>query len=148
MKKLILAAFAYAVISQFVHMLGASVDMPYYTNPAYFGLWSPIMMPGPQPPGAGFYALSIIVALVTGLIFAYAYKISKQAFIAKKSFRSDKSWMVGLRFGFYLFVLTGLTSMLAMYLLLAIPFGLLISWAIQGLIASLAAGVAFAKIMG
>ncbi len=146
-KKLILAAFAFAVISQFVHMAGSISDMPYYTDPAHFSLWSPVMMPSAQPPGMEFYALSILVALASGLIFAYAYAISKSAFVLKKAFKSDRYWKVGLKFGIFLFLLTGFTGTLSMYLLFAVPSGLLFSWAVQSLVICLASGVAFAKIM-
>ena len=147
-KKLALAAFAFAAISQFVHTIGSIADLPYYTDPANFALWSKVMMPGPQPPGMEFYALSIAVSLATGLIFAYAYMISKQAFVMKKSFKSDRFWKVGLKFVLFLFLLTCFTGILSMYLLFAIPMGLLLSWTAQGLAVSLAAGVAFARIIG
>jgi hypothetical protein len=147
-KKLVLAAFVFAVISQFVHMAGSISDMPYYTDPAYFSLWSPIMMPGPSPPGMEFYTLSILVALASGLIFAYAYLVSKQALALKKAFKSDRYWKVGLKFGVFLFLLTGFTGTLSMYLLFAVPSGLLFSWAVQSLAICLASGMAFAKIIG
>ena len=148
LKKLGLAAVAYVVIQLVVTTIGAFGDMGYYTNAAYSALWSKVMMPGPQPPGAEFYLLSIALTLVAGFIFAYAYTITKQAFTMKKSFKSDRFWKVGLKFGLFLFLMTSLTSIFSMYLLLAIPSGLLISWAVQSLVISLAAGVAFAKIIG
>ena len=147
-KKLALAAVAFAVISELVYTLGAFSDMGYYANAAYSGLWSSIMMPGQQAPGIGFYALSVVFTLIGGFIFAYAYKITKQAFVMKKAFKSDRYWKVGLKFGLFLFLMTTLTGMLSMYLMIAIPAGLLLSWMVQGLVVSLAAGVAFAKVIG
>ncbi len=147
-KKLVLSAIAYAAISQIVHTAGAFLDMSYYTDPANFALWSRLMMPSQGPPGAEFYLLSVVFALIIGLIFTYAYKITRQAFASKRAFRADRYWEVGLKFGLFLFIFTGFTGTLSMYLLFAIPFGLLFSWALQSLVASLAAGVAFARIMG
>ena len=147
-KNLFLAAIAFAVISQIVYMAGAFADMGYYTDAANASLWSKVMMPGPQPPGIEFYVLSVVFTLIAGFIFAYAYSITKQAFILKKSFKADRFWQVGIKFGLFLFFMTSLTGTLSMYLLLAVPSGLLLSWLAQGLVASLAAGVAFAKIIG
>lgn len=147
-KNLFLAAIAFAVISQIVYIAGAVLDMGYYTDTANAALWSKVMMPGPQPPGIEFYIISILVMLVAGFIFAYAYTITKQAFTLKKSFKSDRYWEVGLKFGLFLFLMTSLTGTLSMYLMFAVPSGLLLSWLAQGLVASLAAGVAFAKIIG
>ena len=147
-KKLVLAAIAFAVISQIVYIAGAFADMGYYTDAANASLWSKVMMPGPQPPGMEFYALSIAFSLVSGLVFAYAYAITKQAFALKRSFKADRFWQIGLKFGLFLFLMTSLTGTLSMYLTFAVPSGLLLSWLAQGLVASLAAGVAFAKIIG
>lgn len=146
--KLFLAALAFAAISQVVHMLGAVADMGYYADPANAALWSKVMMPAAAPPGMDFFAVSILFSLITGAIFADAYSLTKHLFTAKKSFRSDKYWNVGLKFGMFLFMLTALTGTMSMFLLFAIPFGLLVSWLAQSLVISLAAGVAFAKIIG
>ena len=147
-KKLFIAAIAFTVISQIVHIAGAFADMNYYTDAANASLWSAIMMPSTSAPGMGFYAVSIFFSLITGLIFADAYSMTKHLFTAKKSFRSDKYWNVGLRFGMFLFMLTALTGTMSMFLTFAVPFALLVSWLAQSLVVSLAAGVAFAKIIG
>ncbi|VVC00351.1 Uncharacterised protein [uncultured archaeon] len=146
-KKLVLAAIAFAIISQFVHIAGTLVDMNYYTNPAYFSLWSTLMMPGAAPPGLDFYAASILVSLITGLVFAYAFSMSKQLFVAKKAFKSDKYWKIGIRFGLFLFVMIGATNFLSSWLLFSFPLALQLSWLLQALVIYLAAGVAFAKVM-
>lgn len=146
--KLLLAAMAFAIISFAVHSAGALLDMPYYANPANFGLWSAIMMPAAGPPGMEFFAVSILFSLITGLIFADAYALTKGVFAAKKSFKAGKYFHVGLKFGLFLFLLSSFAPFLATFLMLAVPFGLLLSWMAQGLAISLASGVAFAKIMG
>ncbi|MFA6490158.1 MAG: hypothetical protein WCT52_05785 [Candidatus Micrarchaeia archaeon] len=145
--KLFIAALAFAIISQLVHTVGAVADMGYYTDPANAGLWSKVMMPAAAPPGIEFFAVSILFSLITGAIFADAYSLTKHLFAAKKSFRSDKYWNIGLKFGMFLFMLTSLTGAMSMFLLFALPFGLLVSWLAQGLVVCLASGVAFAKIL-
>ena len=147
-RKLFIAAVAFAIISQVVHVLGAVADMGYYTDTANSALWSKVMMPSAAPPGLDFFAVSILFSLITGAIFADAYSMTKHLFTTKKSFRSDKYWNVGLRFGMFLFMLTALTGTMSMFLTFAVPFALLVSWLAQSLVVSLAAGVAFAKIIG
>lgn len=147
--KLFYAAVAFTVISQVVHIAGAMADMGYYTDAAYSALWSKLMMATPtSAPGADFYAISIFFSVITGLIFADAYSMTKHLFTAKKSFRSDKYWNIGLKFGMFLFMLTMLTGTMGMFLTFALPFGLLVSWLVQSLAICLASGVAFAKIIG
>lgn len=139
-KKILLAAAAFVVISQIVHMAGALADMCYYSNPAYFMLWSPLMMPAQGPPPMDFYLFSIAFSLITGAIFAYAFLLTKASF-------KEKSFLqAGVKFGLFLFLISGITSTLSMYLLFAVPAGLLFSWLAQGLIVFLAFGIAMARI--
>lgn len=137
--KLGIGAILYAIASQAVHVLGALADMPYYTDPANAALWSKVMMPGGGAPGPNFTILSIIISLITGLIFGMAYVVLKQNF--KQSVYLHR----GLSFGIFLFILVGVPSFLTMAMLFAIPFGLQISWLVQALIVALAGGIAFAK---
>jgi hypothetical protein len=146
--KLVLSALAYVLISIVVNNIGAIFTMGYYTDPANSGLWSKLMMPGPQPPGMEFYISSIIFSLAAGAIFAYLYTLVRPALSTKQPFHSSKPIDIGLKFGLLLFALTSLTGFLSMFLLLAIPFGLLFAWLVSGLIVCLASGVAFAKLMG
>ena len=147
--RLFYAAVAFTVISQAVHIAGAMADMGFYTDASNASLWSKLMMATPtSAPGTDFYVLSIFFSAITGLIFADAYSMTKHLFTTKKSFRSDKYWNIGLKFGMFLFMLTALTGAMGMFLTFAVPFGLLVSWLAQSLVISLAAGVAFAKIIG
>ncbi|VVC01395.1 Uncharacterised protein [uncultured archaeon] len=139
-KKIILAAIAFAILSQIVHTLGAFADMGYYTDPAYFPLWSPLMMGAQGPPGTDFYAFSIVFSLITGTIFACMY------FFMKSLFKQKTCLQRGYKFGLFLFLVNGVTGTLSMYLIFAVPAMLLFSWLVQGLITSLAFGVAIAKI--
>ncbi|MCX6772708.1 MAG: hypothetical protein NTV88_02965, partial [Candidatus Micrarchaeota archaeon] len=115
-KNLALAAVGFAVLNMIVNTLGAFADMNYYTDPANAALWSKIMMPGPQPPGIEFYVASLLMTFLIGLIYAYAYTITRGAFASKKSFKADKQWEVGAKFGVFLFLISSLPGMFSMYL--------------------------------
>jgi hypothetical protein len=138
--QLIIAAIVFAIVSMIVHSVGAFVDMGYYFNPAYFPLWSTLMMPGPNPPGMMFYAVSLLFSLISGLIFAWAYSVAD-------GYVPGKGMMKGLNFGIYLFLLTTVTGSLSMYLTLALPLALIISWAVQGLAVFLLWGAVLPKIV-
>lgn len=146
-KNLFLAAVAYMVIAEVLGTAFAFLSMDYYTNPQYFPLWSEIMMPNNGSPGADFYAYSIIFDTIVGAAFAYAFLLTKQALIAKKPFKADRFWQLGLKYGVFLFGVAQVPGFFAMYLTLAIPLGLLLVWLVQGLAISLAFGVACAKLL-
>jgi len=143
--KILLAALAYAVIAQAVHIAGAIADMPYYTDPAYFAVWSPVMMPGAAPPPAEFYMLSIGSGIVMGAIFAYGYSLVGKALRGGKSFKAEKPWQTGAKYGLLVFGLAGLSS-LTMPMLFNIPFALAFSWSVQALAICLLSGAAVGKI--
>lgn len=145
-KNLAFAAVAYAAIGQVIHVLGAMLDMGYYTNPAYASVWSPIMMPGPAPPPAEFYGISILAALVMGAIFAFGFTLVGNALASKKSFRADRAEMLGAKYGLFVFALAGLSS-LTMPLLFNVPFGLALSWTLQSLAVCVLAGAATGRLM-
>ncbi len=139
--KIALCGLAYAFIGQIIHFVGAMLSMNYYTDPAYAGLWSKVMMPSASAgPGLDFFALALLFGFITGCIFAYAYS----------------SWMVcvaggnvlekGLNFGFLLFLVAGVTGYLTLFLLLAVPAQLLAYWAVEGFATSIAAGLVIARV--
>lgn len=144
-RKLLLGALSYAVIAQAVHFAGAMADMPYYADPAYSAVWSPVMMPAAEPPPASFYALSIGSGIVMGAIFAYGYSLVGKALRGGKSFKAEKPWRTGAKYGLLVFGLAGLSS-LTMPLLFNIPLSLAISWAVQGLFICLLSGAVAGKI--
>ena len=146
-KKILLAALSYAVIGQAVYFAGAIADMPYYTNPAYSAVWSPIMMPGPAPPPAQFYILSIGSSIVMGAIFAYGYMLVGKAIRGGKSFKAEKPWQTGAKYGLLVFALAGLSN-LTLPLLINIPFSLALSWTVQSAAVCLLAGAVAGRING
>ncbi|MCX6771712.1 MAG: hypothetical protein NTX79_06670 [Candidatus Micrarchaeota archaeon] len=149
-RKLVIAAFAFAIISLIVHTIGAFASMGYYTNPAYFSMWSSLMMPGPSPPGWEFYATSFAVALITGAIFAYIYGIMKVAFAAnpKKNFKRPTPTAIGLEFAALMFLAVSFTSAMSSWLLFSFPLGLQCEWLAEGFAIFMLFGVALGRIYG
>ena len=146
-KNLTIAAVAFAIMSMVANTIGAFGDMKYYTDPANSGLWSKLMMPGQSSPPLEFFLLTTLAAFGTGLVYAYAYTITKHAFAGKGSFRADRQWETGAKFGVFLFLVAVLPGMLSMYLLFAVPLGLVVSWIVQGFATSVIGGVIFSKII-
>ncbi len=146
-KNLIVSAIVFTIISQIIYTLGAFADMPYYTDPAYAGVWSRIMMPASGAPPTEFFLLTIIANLALGLIFAYSYSLVVKAFTKDKAFKAEKPWKTGAKFGLFVFALNGM-GMLTLPLLVNVPFSLSISWTLQGLAAMVPAGAAIGIIYG
>ncbi len=138
--QIIISGFIFTIVSQIFNILGAILTMQYYTNPAYFSLWSKLMMPSNGPPGVDFYLASIAIGLINGIIFASAYYLLNQSI-------PGKGISKGLNYGILLFLMVGIPFTLTIHLLLAVPAMLLLNWAISGLIIYLISGVAFSKII-
>ncbi len=139
-KQLALAAVAFVVIAQVIHTLGAIWMMDYYKDPAYFPLWSKLMMPNDGPPGADFYIVSLISSFITGLIFAGAYPL-----VANNL--PGKGVTKGVNYGIFIFFVVGVTFMLSVKLLFAVPGALLGGWVAESLVIYTIAGAAFSRIM-
>ncbi|NYZ73518.1 hypothetical protein H0O00_00070 [Candidatus Micrarchaeota archaeon] len=139
-KQILLSALVFAVVSQVINTLGAFVSMGYYTDPANFGLWSNLMMPVAGPPGTEFYLASFVFTFITGCIFAWVYAIIRKSV-------PGKGLSNGLNYGLMLFLLVGVPYTLTNILLLAIPIGLLMEWALETLVIYVLCGLAFAKIV-
>src|SRR3989344_2420666 len=139
--KVLLAGVIFAIISQIIHMLEASINMAYYTDPAYFALWSKVMMPGAGAPPAEFFITSMIFGTITALLYAYVY------ITIRGSIKDGSPWMRGLKFGWLLFLVAGLPMFLMNYLIIAIPFGLNIGWLASSFLSYLIGGTAIGKIL-
>jgi hypothetical protein len=139
-KKFLLAAALFTAVAQIVHTIGAVLSMGYYTDPAYFSVWSKVMMPAAGPPPAGFYLISIGFGFLTALIFVYMFDILKKSVPGKDYLRK------GLSYGALLFLLATVPSSFSMLLLINLPFGLVASWAVEELVIMLAGGILMAKI--
>jgi hypothetical protein len=140
LKKVVLSAVIYTIIAQVINIVGAIFTMSYYTDPAYFGLWSKLMMPGNGPPGTEFFIASIAISFLVGIIFAGAYSILKGSI-------PGKGLTKGINYGLLLFLVSGVPFTLTAFLLLAVPAMLLLDWAISALVIYVMIGVASAKIL-
>jgi len=139
-KNIFISAVLFAVISMVVHTIGAIADMDYYTNSAYSSIWSPIMMPGPSPPGMEFYAISFAFSFAIGAIFAAAFSMLR-ASIPGDDLRK------GADYGLLLFILVQIPYVLTDFLMLAVPLALLLSWTLQSLVVFVLGGLAFSKLI-
>ena len=72
-KKVLYSAVIITVISFVVRQLEVVVTMKYYTDPAFFGVWSKLMMPTAGPPPATFMITSFIFTFITGLSLGLIY---------------------------------------------------------------------------
>jgi hypothetical protein len=138
--KIIVAGILFAVIAQVIHMIESFATMNFYTDPAYFAVWSKIMMPGEGAPPTEFYIYSIIFGVITGIIYAVIYAIINKS-LPEKTFVKQ-----GIYFGFLLFLI-GIPMSLTMYLLINLPALLLVYWSISSLIIDLIGGIIIAKIV-
>ncbi len=140
-KRILVAALFVMFISLIIHTAGSFLDMDYYTNSENFSLWSNIMMPDIGPPGIEFYGLSLVFGLITGLIFTIFY------ILIAKTIRQKTVLKTGLFYGILLFILTQIPMIFSMFLLFAIPIGLLLSWVLQSLIIAMISGVGIVYIV-
>ena len=134
-------ALAMSVIAQIVHTLEAMLTMGFYLDPAYFPLWSKIMMPAAGAPPPEFMLLSFLFSLIAWALFGFAFMSLGSAIREKDQVRK------GLAFGSMIFLVAGLPMTMTMYLLISLPAGLLVSWMASGLVLYLVAGVIAAKII-
>jgi hypothetical protein len=139
--RLLAIAVLYAIIGEIIMTLGTIATMSYYFDPTYFPVWSKYMMPGPGPPPAEFYYISIAFQLVTGFLFALVYNVVKGA-IPGKGWKNK-----GLMYGFVVFLVAGLPTTMMLILLINLPIVLLLSWMLQSLIVYLIMGLVTAKIV-
>lgn len=141
-KRFFLAAILFAIVGEAVHTVGAILEMGYYTDPAFFSVWSKIMMPGAGPPPQSFYLISAGFGLIAALIYTYVYEAVKRCIPGGDYFNR------GVSFGSLLFVVGALPSTFMLILLINIPFGLIAAWAVEGLLVNLVGGMLIARIMG
>lgn len=134
--RIIAAAVVFTIIAQIIHSIGAMLSMQFYLEPAYFSVWSPIMMPSGGAPGAAFYLGSIGLGFAGALLFVTVYSLLKDAL-------KQKSLAVkGAEFGFLVFLVGALPGYFAMVLLINLPGALLAFWAVESIAIYLVAGAA------
>jgi len=139
--RIFLAGVICMVISFIINNISALLTMDFYKNPAYFQVWSKIMMPtaGPPPWYFMFYALGF--SLMGGIFIALVYYFVKGAFKQKSAVKR------GLLYGFLMFLVAGIPPMLSMILLINLPLMLVISWIIISGVIFLLDGMVVAKLI-
>lgn len=130
------------IVAQVIHTIESMLTMSYYTDPAYFTVWSKIMMPTAGPPPTEFYYYSLTFSFITGLFFTVAYTV------VEKSVPGNTFVKKGLIYGLLIWLVGGLSGSLAMVLLINLPVDLIAYWTVSGLIVDLMAGVVITKIVG
>ena len=128
--KILETGVVYAIIAQIIHSLGAMLSMDFYTNPAYFTVWSPLMI----PPMANFFYYSIGFGFVTGVLLAMAYSVVHCCLPGRTAMRR------GVVYGTLVFLVAGIPGALSMYLLINLPVMLILAWAVENLIIYLIGG--------
>jgi hypothetical protein len=139
LKPVLLGGIAYAVFGFIINVIGATLTMSYYTDPANFPLWSKLMMPGPGAPPAEFMIASLVIGLLIGILYAFAYGLVRP--LLNGDYKRK-----GATFGVMLFAVTGVPYALTNWMLLAIPTGLLAYWAFETLVIQTICGVLFARL--
>lgn len=135
-----LAGFLFLIISFVIRNIEAVLTMKYYLMPAYFPVWSKLMMPSAGPPPAIFTIVSVLFSLFTGLVLAMTYAMIKDLLPAK-------FWGHVLCFASWLFVLSFVFFTLPVYLMINLPVGLLVSWLISSAVIFFLGSMIFVKII-
>lgn len=138
---ILIAAIIYVVIAEIVHVADTFLTMNFYLMPQYFSVWSKVMMPNAGPPPMSFYVYSILFAFITGLIFAYIYNLIKNSVPGKKELQK------GICYGIILFLINGIPGFLSLYLLINLPFVLIVSWMIENFVIFLIGGIVIAYLV-
>jgi len=138
----ILAAVLFVLVSLVVHMAGAMLMLDFYTDPQFFPVWSPLMMPsgGSGAPPASFVVYSLIFSFVVGMALAAVFLEIRHSLDNASVLRT------GTHFGVLMFLMSVVPATLALLLLINIPALLVVEWAFESLVIYFAAGIAFARI--
>ena len=128
------------VIGFVLRIVESMLTMGFYMDPAYFAVWSKLMMPTAGPPPMQFFGVSLLFGLITSLITVWAYHVVAPIF-------GPQGWMrKGVFFGIFLFLLTVAPGMLSMMLMINLPAALLFSWLVTGFVISMIDGLVVAKL--
>jgi len=138
-RKVFLAAFFYLLIAFVIRQIEAFSTMKYYVMPEYWGVWSKVMMPTAGPPPASFHLLSAIFTFLTGLVLAYFFLVTQK--LLGKSF-----WSKVGSFTAAFAVLSLVFSFLPMYLLINLPWVLLVVWFLTGVLTVFLGTLVFGKL--
>jgi len=128
------------IIGFVLRMVESILTMDYYMDPAYFSVWSKLMMPTAGPPPMEFFLASLASGFVIAFIYTWFFHYIRPVL-------ADGNWMrTGACFGLLLFLVTTLTGTLGMALIVNLPLSLMAIWAFTGLLIDLIYGLVLAKL--
>ena len=128
-------------VGQVVHNIGALLAMDYYTNPDYYQLWSPFMLELSNPsPDMEFFSASIGFGFIRAILFVAIYLMLGSNIQMKPAKR-------GLAFGILIFLVATVSYSLSMFLLLSLPSGIIVIWALENLAIYAIAGALIGRIL-
>ncbi len=134
-----------AVCMWVIKQVEAVLTMKYYLDPANFGIWSTFMMPaspmgGPKagPPPMGFFVMSALFTLATGITLAAIFDFMRPSF-------GKNYWSRVIGFTDIIVGLSIVLTFLPMLLLLKVPVILLAAWLISTFVSVFIGAMIFAK---
>ena len=134
------AGIIFAAIGQIVHNLGSIMTMGFYLDPAYFPVWSRLMMPTAGPPPMTFFYYSMAFGIINGILLALVYAVIRNGVPGVRTKR-------GATYGFLVFLVAGLPGTLSLYLLVNLPSALIAYWAFENLIIYVIGGAVFGRLI-
>jgi hypothetical protein len=138
--KVLLVALLYTIIATIVRQMEVIWTMKYYIQPAYFGVWSKLMMPTAGPPPPEFMITSLILTFASGMgltiIYYYLKEYLPTGFWKRSTFFADI--LVSTSFIFFT---------LPVYLLFNLPTALLGWWFVSTFVIVLLTSVLIVKIV-
>jgi hypothetical protein len=136
-KAILIAAVLFTIASQLIIMIESAATMDIYMMPEYFPVWSKLMMPDMGPPPAAFFAMSVLVSFALAIIYAAVFWIVRPGI-------PGEGIMRGLSYGLILFFISGVPSLLGMFLLINLPAKFFIAGTVSALASSLLGGIIIA----
>lgn len=139
-KKVILCGVIYTIVAMIIRQIEAFLTLKYYMDPAYFGVWSKLMMPTAGPPPAEFMITSLVFSLFTGMSIAIIY------YYLRNHLPKGKKQRI-FYFADLLIATSFIFFTLPTYMLFNVPVGLLVSWFVSGFIILLIQSAVTVKII-
>jgi len=136
-KSVLIAAVLFTLTSQLVIMFESAATMDIYLTPEYFPVWSKLMMPDMGPPSLTFFLMSVLVSFALSLIYAVVFRIVAPGIPGEGITR-------GLSYGLILFFISGVPSLLSMFLLINLPEKFFIAGTVSTLVNFLIGGIIIA----
>jgi hypothetical protein len=136
-KPVLIAAVLFTLTSQLIIMIESAATMDIYLMPEYFPVWSRLMMPEMGPPPAAFFAMSVLVSFALALTCAAVFWIVRPGIPGEGITR-------GLSYGLILYFMSGVPSLLGMFLLINLPEKFFIAGTVSALASFLIGGIIIA----